>query len=490
MPGQGQPSPFAAELTHFRKLRGLTKAEVARRLHISPSYVSHLESDRERGSSDLARRLDQELDAGGKIWKAWKEADAGGQPVPEAPEPPPSAGILVLEDTAALRYDGSVYHLTMHRRLRNTGTEPITRYLVRIAVDRYPGEPERSNALYRNHPLTWEELQLQAHCGDEQMGRVVKHDRDAFKEVWLEFANTRSRFPLYPGQEAGITYSYSVTADKWGPWFQRAVRLPTRELTVSLSFPTALQPAVWGTETSLSANFAPLRTPPTQVVDADHTVYTWTTLDPPLHARYRMEWRLKTAHFQESEPVNTPTPSALMAAAGIVQEGDFLLQTIAQPFDLPAEADEARHLVSELDAAISRVKQLHDFGKGMGIAAPQIGIGRAAAVVVPPGDGSIPIVLLNPTIAEVSAETDRQYEGCLSFFDVRGLVPRPLHIVIAHTDIDGTPRLTRFDHGLARLVLHEVDHLDGKLYHSRMEPGTQPIPVEEYRGTGQNWTYQ
>ncbi|MFD3940680.1 peptide deformylase [Streptomyces sp. NPDC058611] len=271
---------------------------------------------------------------------------------------------------------------------------------------------------------------------------------------------------------------------------KRAVRLPTRELTVSLAFPTALQPTVWGTETSLSANFAPLRTPPTQAADADHTVYTWTTLDPPLHARYRLEWRLKTARLPESETVNTPTPSALMAAAGIIQEGDLLLQTVAQPFDLPAEADEARRVIRELDDAIARVKELHDFGKGMGIAAPQIGLGRAAAVVVPPGDGSTPIMLLNPTVAESSAEADRQYEGCRSFFDVRGLVPRPLHIVIAHTDIDGTPRLTRFEHGLARLVLHEVDHLDGKLYRSRMDPGTQPIPVEEYRGTGQNWTYR
>ncbi|MFJ6752510.1 peptide deformylase [Streptomyces sp. NPDC091266] len=489
MPGQGESS-FAAELKHFREVRGLSKVELARRLKISPSYVSHLESGREHGSSDLARRLDKELDTGGKLWKAWQDGDGGTQPVPESADASPSAGILVLEDAAALRYDGSVYHLTMHRRLRNTGTEPITRYLVRIAVDRYPGEPERSNALYRAHPLTWEELQLEAHCGDEQMGRVVKHDRDAFKEVWLEFANARTRFPLYPGQEAGITYSYSVTADKWGPWFQRAVRLPTRELTVSLAFPTDFQPTVWGTETSLSASFAPLRTPPTQAIDADHTVYTWTTLDPPLHARYRMEWRLKTAQLPESEPVNTPSPSALMAAAGIVQEGDILLQTIAQPFDLPTEADEGRRIVHELNDAIARVKRLHDFGKGMGIAAPQIGLGRAAAVVVPPGDDSSPIVLLNPTIVETSTETDRQYEGCLSFFDVRGIVPRPLHIVISHTDIDGTPRLTRFEHGLARLVLHEVDHLDGRLYRTRMDPGTRPIPVEEYRGTGQNWTYQ
>ncbi|WP_381568692.1 peptide deformylase [Streptomyces eurythermus] len=75
--------------------------------------------------------------------------------------------------------------------------------------------------------------------------------------------------------------------------------------------------------------------------------------------------------------------STLMAAAGIVQEGDVLLQTVAQPFDLP---------IRELNAAISRVKELHDFGKGMGIAAPQIGIGRAVAAIVPPGDGSTPVV--------------------------------------------------------------------------------------------------
>lgn len=489
MPVQGESS-FAAELKHFREVRGLSKVELARRLKISPSYVSHLESGREHGASDLARRLDKELDAGGKLWKAWQDDGGGPQLVPESADASPSAGILVIEDTAALRYDGSVYHLTMHRRLRNTGTEPITRYLVRIAVDRYPGEPERSNALYRARPLTWEELQLQARCGDEQMGRVVKHDRDAFKEIWLEFANARTRFPLYPGQEAGITYSYSVTADKWGPWFQRAVRLPTRELTVSLAFPTDFQPTVWGTETSLSASFAPLRTPPTQVIDAEHTVYTWTTLDPPLHARYRMEWRLKTAYLPESEPVNTPTPSALMAAAGIVQEGDVLLQAVAEPFDLPTETDEARRIVHELHDAIARVKRLHDFGKGMGIAAPQIGIGRAAAVVVPSGHDPSPIVLLNPTIVETATENDRQYEGCLSFFDVRGLVPRPLSVVIAHTGLDGTRRLTRYEHGLARLVLHEVDHLHGTLYRDRMTPGTEPIPVEEYRGTGQTWNYR
>ena len=86
-------------------------------------------------------------------------------------------------------------------------------------------------------------------------------------------------------------------------------------------------------------------------------------------------------------------------------------------------------------------------------------------------------------------ETDEQYEGCLSFFDVRGKVPRPLSIEVEHQDIDGKVKITVFEKGLARLVCHEVDHLFGTLYRTRMRPGVEPIPVSAYRGAGQQWTY-
>ncbi|MCB5908092.1 peptide deformylase [Streptomyces pinistramenti] len=487
-----QRETFAAELKRFRSIRGHSKAGLARKLGIDPSYVSHLEAGREHGSSALARRMDSELAAAGAVWEAWQRDDASTAPEIKPPGLPASTGLLVLEDAADLRYDGSTYHLRMRRLLRNTGDEPVTRYLVRIAVDRYPGDPERSNAHYRAQPLTWEELQLEAHCGPEAMGWIVKHDRDAFKEVWLTFANNQARYPLYPGQEAEITYSYSVSADKWGPWFQRAVRVPTRELTVSLTFPAASEPTVWGTETSLTADFVPVRTPPAQRADGDRTVFSWTTSNPQLHARYRLEWRLKSPDPEESEPapMNPLAPSTAMADAGIVQDGDPLLHATARPFTLPAEADEAQRVVAEIFEAIGRVRRLHVFGKGMGLAACQIGIDRAAAVIIPPQDGADPVVLLNPVIAETSSDEDEQYEGCLSYFDVRGLVPRPLSILIAHTEPDGTPRLTRFERGLGRLVLHEVDHLHGTLYRDRMRPGVRPIPVEEYRGTGQSWTYR
>lgn len=60
------------------------------------------------------------------------------------------------------------------------------------------------------------------------MSWSVQHDRDAFKEVWLQFASDSGHFPLYPGQSTWIEYSYTVGEDQWGNWFRRAVRLPTR----------------------------------------------------------------------------------------------------------------------------------------------------------------------------------------------------------------------------------------------------------------------
>jgi peptide deformylase len=67
-----------------------------------------------------------------------------------------------------------------------------------------------------------------------------------------------------------------------------------------------------------------------------------------------------------------------MKALGIVQDGDPVLRRTARPFALPSEAEDARRVISELQSTIYRVAKAHTFSKGMGIAAPQIGIERAA----------------------------------------------------------------------------------------------------------------
>ncbi|MFJ9615651.1 peptide deformylase [Streptomyces noursei] len=177
-----------------------------------------------------------------------------------------------------------------------------------------------------------------------------------------------------------------------------------------------------------------------------------------------------------------------MRDLGVVQHGAGILAEPARAFDLPTERGETERIVDELFAAMERIGQVHPFAKGMGLAAPQIGIGRAAAVVQPPGDAPT-IILLNPRITTGSDETDDQYEGCLSFFDVRGLVPRPLKITVETTALTGETATTVYERGLARLIHHEIDHLDGLLYTARMLPGIEPIPVEEYRQTGRAWVY-
>jgi hypothetical protein len=222
---------------------------------------------------------------------------------------------------------------------------------MRISVDRCPGRPGQSNALHRARPLTWDQLGLTAACDGEPMTWRVKADRDAFKEAWLCFENDRGRFPLYPGQTATISYSYTVDDGHWGPWFQRAVRLPTRRLSVDLVFPAALDPVVWGTETSATAEAIPLRTRPARAERDGQAVYSWATSDPSVGARYRLEWRFRNRPDDRQEHPELRTAADRMKAVGIVQDGDPILREHAVPFRLPGEAAEAEAAIASLFAA-------------------------------------------------------------------------------------------------------------------------------------------
>ncbi|MGF6888071.1 peptide deformylase [Nocardia sp. GAS34] len=481
---------FALELRRWRDVRSLSRRALATKLGYSRPYVSKIESGTENPSQQFAACAETTLQAGGALRAAFEEFRATRPAVTRpaaATDFSDATGSLVVDhDDASLSFDGHTYRLRQRRRLINGGAEPITRYLIRISVDRYPGDPERSNQLYQENPLTWDEIDLHAWHGEhrtEPMAWTAHHDRDAFKEVWLMFSALRGsrQFPLYPGQDCWIEYEYNVSEAHWGNWFQPAVRLPTNRLSVRLDFPAELEPSVWGLQTSMAAEGQPFRTPITHHLDQERHIYAWSTDDPPLHARYRLEWDFRGRNDDHRTP-----PSKVMAGLGIAQEGDDILRQIARPFDLPTEAEAASSVVAELNSAVDRVARAHVFGKGMGIAAPQIGISRAAAIVrTPAGDT---ITLFNPRIVETSGE-DEQYEGCLSFFDLRGRVPRPLTIHVEHTDLDGNTHITVFDRGIARLVAHEVDHLHGQLYLDHMKPGVEPISVEQYRGTGTNWTY-
>ena len=110
-----------------------------------------------------------------------------------------------------------------------------------------------------------------------------------------------------------------------------------------------------------------------------------------------------------------------------------------------------------------------DDANGVGLAAPQVGILRRA-IVVDIGEG--PIKMINPEILEsVGEEID--VEGCLSVPGRSGTVSRPESIKVNYLDIEGKENTLKAEGLLARVICHEVDHLDGILYIDKMIEETE-----------------
>lgn len=176
------------------------------------------------------------------------------------------------------------------------------------------------------------------------------------------------------------------------------------------------------------------------------------------------------------------------AALGIRQRGDPILKTPAEPFLLPDETPAAT-LVWERLLELSRtLKAQHSFSKGVGIAAPQIGLSRCIALIHLPN--SAPKCLINPSIISASPHTDCKFEGCLSFFGFRVLIARSLAITVEYQDLFGTCTQETFEKGAARLVAHEIDHLNGLLCDDRISRPEDLITYADYLARGQTeWNY-
>jgi transcriptional regulator with XRE-family HTH domain len=203
---------FIAELRHWREVAGYSQKALAPLVGYTASYVSKVERGTILASRSFAESADQHLRAGRAIIRRWKdmhdalvELSTGGERHDELaaddPQSAPGPDLVVDHEHSELTFRDGMYKTRIRRQLRNTGTQPVTQYLIRIAVDRYPGDPQRSNQLYREDPLTWQEIGLTATCGDEPMTWRAKHDRDAFKEVWLLREPRRPLPPVSRGED-------------------------------------------------------------------------------------------------------------------------------------------------------------------------------------------------------------------------------------------------------------------------------------------------
>ncbi len=155
-----------------------------------------------------------------------------------------------------------------------------------------------------------------------------------------------------------------------------------------------------------------------------------------------------------------------MTIQKIALMGQPVLRRAAQPVS-SLENQELRRLIADMSDT------MHD-APGVGLAAPQLFAGLRVIVFRVPAErdgdeGAFPeTVLINPEVEPLDERVSLGWEGCLSLPRLRGLVPRHKRIRYRGTRPDGTAVEDEASGFLARVIQHEVDHLDGILYIDRM----------------------
>jgi peptide deformylase len=120
------------------------------------------------------------------------------------------------------------------------------------------------------------------------------------------------------------------------------------------------------------------------------------------------------------------------------------------------------------------IETMHEYD-GVGLAAPQVHVAlRLAVIEVPPDDerseAGVPLtILVNPVVTPLGSRRLAGYEGCLSVPDLRGLVPRLERLRLDALDRSGEAYSVEVSGFFARVVQHECDHLEGRVYLDRME---------------------
>ncbi len=154
------------------------------------------------------------------------------------------------------------------------------------------------------------------------------------------------------------------------------------------------------------------------------------------------------------------------------------IRTVGDPV-LREQAGTVTVFDDRLAALARRMIRVMQAAPGVGLAAPQVGVVRRLIVYEAGEDG--PRTLVNPVITWRSEETETCDEGCLSVPDVTVPVERALTVRVEANDLTGS-RLTFAAEGMeARVIQHEVDHLDGILILQRTSRGERARALRELR---------
>ena len=156
----------------------------------------------------------------------------------------------------------------------------------------------------------------------------------------------------------------------------------------------------------------------------------------------------------------------------IVQTGDPVLREPARPLT-PADLATA-----EVQQLIELMRETMRDAPGVGLAAPQVGVPLQLAVIEDIGDSEtqerkpVPFHVIASPRLTLGEETVEHYEGCLSVEGFQALVPRARAVTVEALDHRGQPVTIHAAGWYARILQHEIDHLNGTLYIDRMKTRT------------------
>ena len=173
-----------------------------------------------------------------------------------------------------------------------------------------------------------------------------------------------------------------------------------------------------------------------------------------------------------------PGRRAKWSAPAFISAHAVNVRQIGDPV-LHAPAKKPRMQRGDLEALAQRMFASMVAARGIGIAAPQIGVPLRVAIMDVDEAG---IIAVEPTIEWVSEDVDETSEGCLSVRGMYGMIERPLEARLVAFDITGKKFVVEGEEFGAQCMLHETDHLNGILYVDRLRSRDDLHPVDVDNG--------
>ena len=185
---------------------------------------------------------------------------------------------------------------------------------------------------------------------------------------------------------------------------------------------------------------------------------------------------------RKRKPKNTPTSDVSSEDDVVLREtAPLQLRYYGDPVLRKRAAPVAEITDAERQLAAQMLETLYATGNGIGLAATQVGVLKRLIIVdigEEDDEGYEPLVLFNPELMSFDGEIVAE-EGCLSIPDVTAEVKRPERIVVEGIDVQNESVRIETDGLLARVLQHEIDHLNGVLFIDRISGLKRQLLKEE-----------